>query len=370
MKKIIIYYPYSLREQKSGSAVRPIKMLKAFEELSDNKKVEIIAIYGESSDRATFLQRLYNEIDPNDILFCYMENSTLPFWLTDKDHIPRAPFLELSFFRYLKKHHIPIGLFYRDIYWRFKEEYPLRGIKRIVMKSIYSLELLIYKKYISHYFLPSGEMNEYVGFDPKQTSSLPPGGFIEKFEKHSQDDNQGLNVIYVGGISERYGLKEMLESVAILNNNHKSINLLLVCREKELDQFKSIITPYLEKEWLMIFHAHGEKLKGIYSRADIAIIPRQRNTYNDFAVPVKLFEYISHGLPIISTNCIAQAEIITRFELGIVTNDNSRDLANAIELFLDSKTKSRYTSNVKKALLNHHSWKHRAETVYQILGKG
>lgn len=51
--------------------------------------------------------------------FCYSESSTMPTLLTEKNHLPSHPFLDFSFFKYLKKNNIKIGLFYRDIHWMF-----------------------------------------------------------------------------------------------------------------------------------------------------------------------------------------------------------------------------------------------------------
>lgn len=369
MKIIIVYYPFPLREQSSGSAVRPVKMLEAFEKLahSHNGKIGIISIYGETKERAKSLQRIYKEINPRDILFCYMENSTLPLWLTDHDHIPREPLLEISFLRFLKKNRIPVGLFYRDIYWKFKEEYPLKGIRRAIMKMVYLLEMNVYKKFVHHFFLPSIQMNDYIGIDDSKVSALPPGGVDKLALRQSNSKKNMLNVIYVGGISERYGLREMLGAFEILNGEgHKAI-LHLVCRKKEYEEFNKIIAPYEKYLWLNVYHAFGEELDRIYAKADVALIAIKNNHYNNFAVPVKLFEYISYGLPIVSTDCTAQAEIINKNRLGKVTSDNSKDIAKGISQFLDKQVLDEYASNVNNALLKEHLWYNRAESVYNIL---
>lgn len=369
MKIIIVYYPFPLREQSSGSAVRPVKMIEAFEKLGQRENIKIISIYGLAKERAVSLNKIYKEVNPKDILFCYMENSTLPLWLTDHTHIPRKPLLDIFFFRFLKKNNIPIGLFYRDIYWKFREEYPLKGAARLVMKSIYLLEMKLFKKYINHFFLPSIQMNTYTGFDKDKVSALPPGGENKLNLKSINKKGDLLNVIYVGGISERYGIKNMLTAFDILNRDKQQANLHLVCREKEYEEYKQIIRPFQNSTWLNIYHAFGEELDKIYNKADIAIITIKNNKYNNFAVPVKLFEYISYGLPIVSTDCHAQAEIINKFNLGIVTNDNSQDIAKGISYFMDKKVLEEYASNVREALLKNHLWQNRVESVYNILIK-
>lgn len=367
LNKIIVYFPYPFRIQQSGSQVRPVKMLEAFNQFGTDNGIEVICINGESKERQEMINEIYQKVNPKSILFCYMENSTLPFWLTDFDHIPRKPFLDIKFFRYLKKHRVPLGIFYRDIYWKFDDEYPLKGIKKAIMQNIYKIEKKVYERYASHFFLPSLQMNKYVDFDSNRTYSLPPGGEVHRLNKIKRSNGDLLDVIYVGGISERYGLQVMLESFDIINQNTQKANLLLVCRKNEYEEHKKVVEKYKKCRWLKIYHAFGEDLIPIYQQADVGIIPIQKNTYNDFAVPVKLFEYLSFGLPIIATNCNAQAEIILNNGLGIVTKPDSHSLVQAIETLMDSERLNDYERNVQEYLMNKGLWIHRVEEVFNIL---
>ncbi len=369
MKKIIVYFPFPLREPRSGSSVRPIKVLEAFREFGEEQGIQIIAINGESKIRKKQLRRLYENTNPKEILFCYMENSTLPIWLTDYDHKPRSPFLEWAFFRYLRQNSIPLGLFYRDIYWKFNDEYNIKGLKRAIMKFIYACELRLYKRYVTQFFLPSKQMNQYTKFDPKRVHALPPGGMncLPLANKDNHEEGRKLNVIYVGGISPRYGLDILLEAFKLLNKKNDVARLMMVCREDEYYKYYTKIRPYEKFSWLEVYHAYGEKLLSIYEQADIAIIPRHKTLYNDFAVPVKLFEYLSFGLPVVVTDCAAQAEIVENDKLGVVTRDDSVSISQGIAFFLDFETRMQYENNVQDALINHHLWIHRVKKVYKIL---
>lgn len=365
MKKIIIYFPYEITEPKSGSMVRPRKMLEGFKEYCELNKFELIAIHGESKSRKQKVKTLIETVNPDDILFAYMENSTLPYWLTDRDHLPRNPFVELKFFKHLKKHNIPVGLFYRDIYWKF-DEYPLTGLKRFIMKSIYQLEMKVYNKYISHFYLPSKFMNEYTGFPEERVSSLPPAGNKNQCQT---TDNTSLNLIYVGGISERYGFKELILSAENVVHKGHNLTLHVVCREAEYSIWTEFMEQYRDKEWLKIYHASGSELSAIYEKSNVGIIPIQKNIYNDFAVPVKLFEYMSYGKPMIATNCNAQSEIVKENNIGIVIEPSTQGLEEGIQYFLDNQKRAQYQLNVQQALNEKHCWLHRAEQVANDLTK-
>ncbi|SFQ36085.1 glycosyltransferase [Salibacterium halotolerans] len=371
-KKVIIYYPFTLiKNQTSGSKVRPLKILNAFKNMAEECGLEIIEISGTITERKKQLKLIYSFENPNNILFCYMENSTLPIWLTDRDHVPRAPFMELNFFRYLNHNSIPLGVFYRDAYWKFDNEYVFKGIKRSIMRLIYSVELKLLSKYASHVFLPSKQMNNYLNLNNNLVSSLPPAAekSAEKSSTYKDSVTETTNLVYVGGINDRYGLKEMLEAVDIVNNTKVEVYLHLVCRRHEYLQQIKLIQKYLNKEWLKIYHAFENELEEIYIKADFGIIGLKKNIYNDFAVPVKLFEYISYCLPVVATSCNAQAEIIRNEQLGIVTEDNSDSLAEGILEMLDPDKRKEYKKNVEDALLKHHLWEHRVEQIYSTLVK-
>src|SRR5699024_1878719 len=108
-KQCIFHIPIDLRGQKnSGSSVRPNKMIEAFQNIG--YKVEIIM--GDGKKKKKIKKR--EKYD-----FLYSESSNLPTLLTETHHFPRYPFLDFRFFRFCKKHNIKIGLFYRDVHWKF-----------------------------------------------------------------------------------------------------------------------------------------------------------------------------------------------------------------------------------------------------------
>lgn len=366
MKKFIVYFPYKLREQTSGSAVRPVKMLEAFKELAEKQGLEMITIYGESADRKQAFANLYNDVNPKDILFCYMENATIPIWLTDANHLPKKPLMDLTFLKYLKTNQIPLGVFYRDIYWKFDSLYKVKPVVKQIMISLFRIELALYKKYADVFYLPSLYMNEYVGVQNSEVTDLPPGG-VNKLNEQPKTVSRPVTAIYVGGINPRYGVYDTLEAFKKLNEQSTKIKLTLVCRKEEFALYHELMQPYIEQEWLEIHHVYGEQLSPLYHKASFGIVPIKCDPYNDFAVAVKLFEYISYGLPVLATNCKAQVDIVEKSKLGIVVPDNSTGILGGLTKFADADVLEQYKDKVQSSLLTEHLWFHRAEKVFNTL---
>ena len=94
--------------------MHPYKMIKAFEAID----VDLIVGYG--AERRKAINRIKRNVKHGKHYdFIYSESSTMPTLLTEKHHFPTYPFLDFGFFRWAKGNSIPIGLFYRDIYWKF-----------------------------------------------------------------------------------------------------------------------------------------------------------------------------------------------------------------------------------------------------------
>jgi glycosyltransferase involved in cell wall biosynthesis len=146
------------------------------------------------------------------------------------------------------------------------------------------------------------------------------------------------------------------------------LNLELVCREDELEREQAVFAPYSSARWLHIHHLSGDALHGVYRKGDLAIIPLLKNVYNDIVIPVKMFEYLSHGLPMVATNCTEIANFITHNRVGLIAEDNAESLAEKIlRLVRDRDLYEELGRNVRCTLENGNLWTDRARLVAQQL---
>lgn len=366
MKNIIIYYPFTVATNpKSGSAIRPVEMIKAFDVYAKKNDLELIVISGTSTERRVQWNKLVEERKYEQTLFCYSENQTIPLWLTDPGHIPKDWKIDKEVFQTLKKHHVPIGVFYRDVYWKFDELYSLKGLKKFIMQTIYKKEEKFYGKYMHTVFLPSDAMGKYVNINTAKMA-LPPGGRFTEIKTNSKAIGQPFKGIYVGGINnDDYGLPTLVESFALLNKDSIKGELVIVCREDEYTALSDSDKEKLAKPYINLQHVSGAELQQVYTEVDFAFIPRKRSIYNDFAVPIKLVEYLTAGLPIIATNCSAQEDFIKSGPYGVITEDNAESIAQGM---LDIQPHfETYKQNIGQSFLQQHAWNERAEQAARAL---
>lgn len=361
MDHILIYFPYALQENpKSGSGVRPKKIVEAFRAYGKENNLEAVVISGNSDERKKRTQDYIQSGLVKNASFCYMENSTSPFWLTDKK--PKNLGVDTGFWNYLKRHNVPISCFYRDVYWKFDDMYaPPKGINalRPIMKWIYNQELKAYAKVVDHLYLPSLEMNEYVAWKGS-FGELPPG--MEKLPQEEVSEAPAIpKGVFVGGITDQIGIMTMLEGFDLINKETE-VHLELVCRKEEYQRYPAM-HAYENRPWLTVSHKSGAELKGVYKNASVALIPRERNAYHDFAVPVKMFEYLAYGLPIVATNCKAHARIIETEGYGVITEVSPEGFARGIQEAIDPSVYPNIKANVVDKAYERNSWRSRVEKV-------
>lgn len=358
-KRCIFHIPnYIDKTSKSGSSVRPQMMIKAFEEIGYH--VDYVMGYGK--ERKSQIEKIKQNIR-NGVKyeFLYAENSTTPTLLTEKNHIPKYPFLDFGFFKFCKKYGIKIGLFYRDVYWKF----PLykQGVsfgKRMVTLPMFYYDLKKYKRYVDILYLPSKRMKKYVDI-PIICKELPPGCATRTLneEGHCKEKvNQELNIFYVGGISGLYNLTKLFKVVKEL----PFVKLVVCCRENEWKEHKAGYSRYLNDR-VEIIHKSGEELEKYYAETDICSLFFESEEYRSFAMPIKLFEYLGHKKPVIATENTAAGEFVRENAVGWEVPYSEEDLRNLLKEINDNKQTLEKMENNICNTLEKNTWKARA---YQV----
>ncbi len=357
---IIFHHPLPLNPlAASASGIRPLKMLEAFQSLGYN----VFCITGYANERRKKFQELKKMLTQGvKFDFLYGESSTMPNALANKNHIPTSPHLDRDIFIFCQKQNIKIGIFYRDIYWLF-EDYGthLPMVKKLVAKFFYKYDLNVYNKYIDILYLPSLKMAHYLPIKIRSVKALPPGhaNNLPPATK-AININAPISLVYIGGIGSHYSMIELFKAIRRLPD----IKLTLCTRLHEWEAVKLAYTPYLAPN-IQIVHKSGTDLINLYQNADIASLLVQPDAYRDFAVPVKLFEYIGFNKPIIATKNTLAAQFIIDNKLGWVIPYSESAIYN---FFLNLNWESRlYQKSEASIEQNKHTWLARAQQVVNDL---
>lgn len=352
---IIFHHPLPLDpDAQSASGIRPQRMLQAFKDLG--YKVDIVSGYAVERNEA--IKKIKKNIS-NGVRydFVYAESSTMPTVLTERNHIPTHPFMDWRFFSLLKRKNIPIGLFYRDIYWIF-DNYgkDLNPLKSRLAKMAYYFDLWVYEKTLSKLYLPSLKMGDYVPLINKSKfSALPPGHENTIIKKKSV--NQKIKLFYVGGISGHYQLHLLFEVLA----DFPEIEFTLCTRDVE---WSSVNDEYPKvARNVNIIHKSGVGMKNYLQDCDIAIVYVKPHEYWEFASPVKLYEYLGFQKPILASSGTLAGDFVEQNKIGWSIPYEKSSIIEFFNKIISDKTIINSMQDNLSAVAAKHSWLARAQQV-------
>lgn len=359
-KRCIFHIPNHLDPNRaSASQIRPKKMIRAFEEIGYT--VDVIQGYGK--ERKKQIRKIKKNIKNGiDYKFLYSESSTMPTLLTEKDHMPIYPFLDFGFMKYIKKRGIKIGLFYRDIYWRFpKYRKTVTGIKYKFAVLMYQYDLKKYRKLLDRFYIPTKRMYQYLNKEIPEgmIDILPSGCEYDKSKWEEQKEkNKSLTLLYVGGLGGQYRIHKVLEAVSEL----PEIELIVCCRENEWEQEKENYERFLQKN-IHICHEKGDGLDKLYKIADIGLVYFEFDRYMEIAMPYKVFEYLGHGIPMISSDELAVGDFVKEKNVGWTIPYDAACLHKLLQKLLNDQKEVSQKKVQSRILAAKNTWINRAKKV-------
>ena len=360
---MIYHYPLGLGPEQSGSQVHITQMLRAFEEIG----YAVEPVMGVAANRRQTWQRLAAEAAQGRRFdFVYAWSPTVPTWMIRRNLL--HPFADVSFFRWCRARAIPSGLFYGDVHYRldhFKRNVP--RLTRYRMQVLYRLDWLLYRNLIDHLFLPSLRMAAYLPtpWASERMSALLPGCkpaptqvAAEPVGRTADDE---LALFYVGGVvPPLYDLKPMIDSVSRLDG----ICLTICCREAEWAAHRSYYGP-LDETHVSIVHVAGSELEPYYAAADLFCL-FWWHPYLEITMPVKVFEALGYGLPLVVRAGSEAARFVATQDVGWVVSDEA-ELRHLLQHLRANRQEIAEKRRRVEAIRLQHTWQVRARQVADTL---
>lgn len=361
-KRMVFHIPWNIdKSYASATSLRPYKMIAAFEEIG----YDVFAIMGSGKERNSAFKQLKKMVTEQDVVFdfVYSESSTQPTMIASgKKDLIKYPLLEYRIFNYFKRKNIPIALFYRDIHWKFSRlsRDKRTFFKHYIFLMLYTLDLYVYKRYLTTLFLPSLRMRNYIPSQFNEVFDLPPGA--EKRIVHlRKEPHEKLHLFYVGGFGNHYSMHELFKAVAESND----VILTLSIRREDWMRVKDEYTAFDGVESIVIVHKTGSELEPYYRDADVVSLVLRPYEYLNFAMPFKLFEYISFGKPIIAIRGTSFADFIEAHDIGWCVDYTHKSLAELLGKLKQESVEIERKRNNVAIIAPQNYWSERARKVVE-----
>jgi glycosyltransferase involved in cell wall biosynthesis len=158
-----------------------------------------------------------------------------------------------------------------------------------------------------------------------------------------------------------HGADRLIAALDLARTAGVDASLDIVCREGQEP-------PGPRPDWVRIRRAEGHAIHALLPDVLATVIPRPRSPYNDLALPIKLFDYLSYGRPILATACVEQARVVLEADCGVVVSDDPAGIATGIRRLGEAAPAEldRWSSHAAAAA-GRNSWGSRADQIVAFL---
>ena len=174
----------------------------------------------------------------------------------------------------------------------------------------------------------------------------------------NQDDfsKRAPIVCYAGTISDTYGHQIMISSLLGLDVN------LLIAGNHKAEKIENI--EYLGK-------LNRTEINSLYKQsiAGLCILPYSKNFIN--SQPIKMFEYMAAGLPVICSNFEGWSKLMTETNAGICVNwENTKEIQSAVNILNENRKMAQTMgNNGRKAVEEKYSWGKEERKLIELYNK-
>ncbi len=168
--------------------------------------------------------------------------------------------------------------------------------------------------------------------------------------------------IYCGGITKLRGAFKILEATKIAKTQIPEIKVLFLGRYSP-DSLKDELQIYIDKNNLkdnIELHApvNYSQVSNFYNNSKIGLVTILKSKTFEISMPIKVFEYMAFGLPIIGSDFGHIKEYIEEENCGTVVDPlNESQIANAmINLLTDKNKYQLFSENGRNATLKKYKW--------------
>jgi glycosyltransferase involved in cell wall biosynthesis len=171
-------------------------------------------------------------------------------------------------------------------------------------------------------------------------------------------------VCYVGGIAKIRGIKEIIK--ALQQPLHVRLNLVGEFSEKDVEKEIKTYNGW-QKVNELGFLGRGEVAE-IMSRSKAGIVTFHHAPNHVDAQPNKMFEYMSAGLPMVTSNFPLWKEIVEGNNCGICVNPlEPKEIADAIEYIITHpKEAEQMGQNGRNAVIEKYNWQVEEKKLFEV----
>ena len=174
---------------------------------------------------------------------------------------------------------------------------------------------------------------------------------------------------YVGKfktLEQEKGLKTMIEALSLLDKETKMA--FVGGDEAEVKEYKSLAQRFnVLPQCIFIGYQPYKHMVEYMKAMDAVVLPSPDKPLAHYSSPLKLFEYMASGRPIIASNLPAIREVLNDKNALFFKPESGDDLARAIKMIKASPALGYHLSRQALADVKNYTWTSRAENILKSI---
>jgi len=183
---------------------------------------------------------------------------------------------------------------------------------------------------------------------------VPPGGRL-RHEIVSRK-RQINKVVFSGTVAYREHVDLFVESLPYIREEMPEAEFYATRKGEDLSKITRLCRRLnVLMHW--VWFPDEEDLFSFLCKCAVGVLPSSSDVARVMGTPIKLFDYMSVGLPVVANHVGGWSELIEQENIGILANDDPKDLARAIlRLLKDEDLRTKLSHNALEAVREKYNW--------------
>jgi len=216
----------------------------------------------------------------------------------------------------------------------------------------------------------SDYMRDYVvsnyGLSSAVVHVVPPGGRACVDRGVVEKRVMPIKVVYAGLVAYRERVDLFVRSMPFVMDCDGSVRFYITNKGDGVKRVKKLADKLGVNPRFFWYDDYGS-VNRFLSTCHVGVLPSSNDVARKMGTPVKLFNYMSVGLPVVANDIGGWTEIIRHEKVGVVTSDDPKEFGEAlVNIAGDPKVMREYAINGLELVKKKYNWDNSAQVLLEV----